>query len=291
MPVASTAAALVAVTAVAATGSLIGPEVTGMNFEQMHMKRLFVLLVLAALPALAQTPAQPAFRSASDAARALYEAANAGNSDQIAKILGGPVSLASCSDPTRDQIERRQFQEKYRQMHRIGPGMRGSLTLYIGAENWPFPVPIVCVKGSCRFDAEAGAKEITYRRVGQNELAAIAASDRFAAEQKHAIEGNQESSGEPFTALFAKLKPGSPDSAPVPFHGYNFRVRPAGKTQGGADAVRLVAWPAEYRSSGVMTFVVSEGGAVYEKDLGVNTPAVAGGLTAVRKDGKWTVVN
>jgi hypothetical protein len=262
-----------------------------MNFEQIHMNRLFAFLALAALPGLAQTPGQPTFPSGSDAAQALYQAVNAGNTEQIAKILGGPVSLASGSDPARDQIERQEFQEKYREMHRVGPGIGGSLTLYIGAQNWPFPVPIVCAKGSCRFDAEGGAKEIMYRRVGQNELAAIAACDRFAADQKHADQGNEESPDGPFTALLAKVKSESPDSAPVLFHGYNFRLRPAGNRQDGAQAVRLVAWPAEYRSSGVMTFIVTEGGAVYEKDLGVNTPAVADGLTAIRKDEKWTVVD
>ena len=59
------------------------------------------------------------------------------------------------------------------QMHRIGPDVNGTLSLYIGAENWPFPIPLVQKDGAWRFDADPGGQEVLYRRLGDNEFTAI----------------------------------------------------------------------------------------------------------------------
>src|ERR1700726_166922 len=91
-----------------------------------------------------------------------------------------------------------------------------------------------------------------------------------------------------WSRLVAKAASGSANSDPVLFHGYYFRLLPMGqdksKSSGG---FALIAYPAEYRSSGVMTFVVGKNGIVYEKDLGGNTSTVASTMTAFHKDGTW----
>ena len=76
---------------------------------------------------------------------------------------------------TQDKVERELFVQKYQEMHRLGREADGSVTLYIGAENWPFPIPLVATNGVWRFDPDAGAKEVTFRRIGDNELRALRA--------------------------------------------------------------------------------------------------------------------
>jgi hypothetical protein len=77
---------------------------------------------------------------------------------------------------------------------------------------------------------------------------------------------------------------------PVLFHGYHFQVLATSATAGGGKTVGgfvFVAYPAEYRSSGVMTFFVTANGVVYEKDLGTNTSSLANAMATFRKDSSW----
>jgi hypothetical protein len=245
-----------------------------------------------ALPGLAQPSAQPKFQSTVEATKALFQAVQTNNEEAIAKILGGPTELTSSPDAGQDKIEREMFVEKYQEMHRLGREADGSVTLYIGAENWPFPIPLVATNGAWRFDPEAGAKEVTFRRIGENELMAITACHEFAAaEKRYRIDPNSIGPADVSPAsLVAKAASGSADASPVQLHGYYFRVlssQGAGRQRSGRFV--LVAYPAEYRSSGVMTFVVSENDIVYEKDLGANTSALAGAMAAFHKDATWRV--
>ncbi len=89
---------------------------------------------------------------------------------------------------------------------------------------------------------------------------------------------------------------------PVPFHGYYYRILTAqGKNApGGAysylvkgsmiGGFALVAYPAEYRNSGVMTFIVNHDGKVFQKDLGKNTAAVASAMKEYNPDQSWVEV-
>jgi hypothetical protein len=236
--------------------------------------------------ALAQQSAQPAFPSAGAAAQSLFQAAQNNDERTIASILGGPTELTSSHDPGVDKADRERFVEKYQQMHRFGRESDGSVTLYIGAENWPFPVPLVRENGGWRFDPEAGKKELLVRRIGENELTAIEYCHRFAdAEKQYKQEPANPASSSP-TSLVAKAASGSSSGDPVLLEGYYFRlVRvQAGKRSA---AIALIAYPAEYRSSGVMTFVMLQSGVIYEKDLGANTTAVASGMTSFHKDASW----
>jgi hypothetical protein len=238
--------------------------------------------------ALAQQSAQPAFPSAGAATQSLFQAVQNNDEQSISSILGGPTELTSPHDPGVDKVDRELFVEKYQEMHRLGREPDGSVTLYIGAENWPFPIPLVNESGSWRFDPDAGKKEVLLRRIGENELIAIENCYRFAAAEKQYKQAPADPTGSSPTSLVAKASNGSSSGDPVLLDGYYFRLArvPGGE---GAATISLIAYPAEYRSSGVMTFVVLQNGMVYEKDLGANTTTVASGLTSFHKDASWRI--
>jgi hypothetical protein len=192
-------------------------------------------------------------------------------------------------DQVQEELDRKLFVENFQEMHRLGREADGSVILYIGAENWPFPFTLVEKDGSWRFDAEQGRNEILFRRIGENELSAIATCHEFvAAEKEYSTAPNatnpEESSP---TSLVAKAAAGS-SGGPIRLYGYYFRVVPKREAKGRNGFV-FIAYPAEYRSSGVMTFVVTEDGVVYEKDLGADTSTLAGSMTSFHKDATWRV--
>jgi hypothetical protein len=199
--------------------------------------------------------------------------------------------------------------------------------LVIGREDWPFPIPLVRKDGTWRFDTAAGRAEILYRRIGRNELNAIETALAYVdAQQEYAeqgVAGNgvyaQRVVSRPGTkdGLYWPAQSGA-DESPLgelaasaaaegyragqqraPYHGYYYKVltRQGPNAPGGAmdyvvrgrmiGGFALVAYPAEYRNSGVMTFLVNHQGNVYEKDLGPNTARVAAGMTAFNPDNSW----
>lgn len=243
----------------------------------------FLLAAIGGCRMVAQTSAQLTFPSAGDAAQSLFEAVKKSDLPAIARILGGPTDLASSSDDDRDKIERELFAEKYEQMHRIGRDADGSMTLYLGAENWPLPIPLVQKQGMWRFDPEIGAREILYRRIGDNEFAAISLCHDFVAGRKAGVGAEHGIVLSPARFLLASTS----DGQPVPFRGYYFRVLRGTRP----DHLTLVAYPAEYRSAGVMTFVVTNKGVVYEKDLGPGSSSLASAMRAFHKDQTWRNVD
>jgi hypothetical protein len=164
---------------------MINPRVQKFSGRVRFATLPFAILAIwatgGAFPGLAQPSAQPRFQSTFEASQTLFQAVQTNHEEAIAKILGGPTELTSSRDAGQDKIEREMFVEKYHEMHRLGREADGSVTLYIGAENWPFPIPLVATNGAWRFDREAGAKEVTFRRIGDNELTAIANCHEFAA--------------------------------------------------------------------------------------------------------------
>jgi hypothetical protein len=258
---------------------------------------LAIWTTTGAYPSLAQQSAQQTFSSAAEAGQKLFQAVQSNDIQAVANILGGPAELASSGDEVEDKPDRELFVRKYQQMHRLGREADRSVTLYIGAENWPFPIPLVEKNGAWRFDPDAGLKEVLFRRIGENELTAIAACHEFvAAERQHRPQPNTVNPADGFAASLLARAAGEPVGGdPVLFQGYYFHVlatrpmngvHPAaeGKTTGG---FALIAYPAEYRLSGVMTFIVTGKDIVYEKDLGSNTSALAIAMTTFHKDATW----
>ena len=237
---------------------------------------LLTLSLACAQVTLAQQPDQRTFASAEEASHALFVAVEADETGAIAKILG-PDEITHSSDPQQDKLDRAQFVRKYREMHRLARERDGEVVLYVGAENWPFPIPLISHNGQWRYDADAGQQEVLYRRIGENEVTAIETCHTFVATlkrpQANAMANNRA------TSLLNTAHAGD---KPVPVRGYTFRIL----TNGGAPA--LVAYPSAYGSSGVMTFIVSDTGVVYQKDLGANTEKVATAMTVYHRDSTWT---
>jgi hypothetical protein len=254
-----------------------------------------------AYQALAQQTGQQTFLSAADASQSLFQAVQNNNITAIANILAGPTDLTSCGNEAQDKADRELFVQKYQEMHRLGREAEGTVTLYIGAENWPFPVPLVEKNGTWHFDQDAGLKEVLFRRIGENELAAIIVLHEFVAAEKgyRAVtkaETNTKDPANNFPAsLVAQAAGQSASQEPVLLDGYRFRVLATRPTNGSrpttegkpAGGFALIAYPAEYRSSGVMTFIVTGRDVVYEKDLGADTSGLASAMTTFAKDATW----
>jgi hypothetical protein len=265
-------------------------ETFTVRFALGFASTIFLTLLLLALllvagftsSSFAQSIPSRTFASAGEAANALVEAAKKQDEQALEAILGAGKEVTSSSDEVEDKLEREQFSQKYQEMHRLVREPDGTTVLYIGAENWPFPIPLVSKDGAWYFDPETGKQEILFRRIGENEATAIAVCEEFAMAKNE--EGAKASSEDPITKFAESLvsavaqNAGNTDSNL--FHGYYFRTvtnsaseaSSPGKKQG---SLKLIAYPAEYKSSGVMTFVVTRHGIVYKKDLGPGTSTVA----------------
>jgi hypothetical protein len=225
----------------------------------------FALLCAAAIrPCLAAPPSQTTFASPQDASRALVAAVGAQDERAMTQILGGGKALISAEDAAQDGLDRQFFVQKYREMHRWSRNHGGTTTLYLGAENWAFPIPLVFANGAWRFNSDAGSEEILFRRIGENEMAAIGRC------------GSLFTGGAPSATKMPK---------PILFHGYYFHTL---STSDGVLAA--IAYPAVYRSSGVMTFIVTQDGGLSEKDLGPGTTKVAAAMNKYQPDKTWTPV-
>jgi hypothetical protein len=220
---------------------------------------------------------QATFMSAKEAGHALFLAVRNRDERAVTEILQEGNSPVSADEELQNRLDRERFVQKYEEMHRWVREAHGGMVLYIGAENWPFPIPLVSRNGVWRFDSDAGMHEIRYRRIGENEVTAIALCQALVA-QSHP------GAADAADGITAAIKRGGrAGHTPVAFHGYYFRRL----TQSG-NRFAAIAYPAAYRSSGVMTFIVDPDGGAYEKDLGPNTGKVAGTMTAYRIDGTWT---
>ena len=239
-----------------------------------------LLIVGFASLSSAQDLQRRTFSSPGEATDALFQAAQKEDEPALEAILGAGKEVTSSSDQEEDKLEREQFSEKYQEMHRLVKEADGSAVLYIGAENWPFPIPLVSNNGEWYFDSDRGKQEIVFRRVGENEAAAIEVCEEFAiARNARAAKGASE---DPITRFAQNLaSAGTVNTESNPFQGYYFRIvtRSSASQVSGRSrkkgALTLVAYPAEYQSSGVMTFVVTRHGVVYERDLGPGTPTLA----------------
>jgi len=117
---------------------------------------------------------QQTFDSPGAAVDALVTATEAGDMKTLRSILGSDAEpILSSGDPVADQNARDNFAAKYREMHRSTYNAQGRVILYVGAENWPLPIPVVKKDNAWLFDTSAGAAELVYRRIGQNELHTI----------------------------------------------------------------------------------------------------------------------
>jgi hypothetical protein len=262
---------------------------------------LLLLVVGLEGSSFAQESQPKRFTSPGEASKALFEAAQKEDEHALEAILGAGKEVTSSSDEVEDKLEREQFTRKYQEMHRLVEEPDRKTVLYIGAENWPFPIPLVSENGAWYFEPMTGSQEILFRRIGENETTAIEVCEEFAltrtVDDAKVTSDAKAASQDPITRFAQSLVTADADSnthaggnkESYLFHGYYFRRVTGSSAAGGGKkkGLALVAYPAEYRSSGVKTFIVTKKGIVFEKDLGPGTTTVAPAIS-VRSSG-WRV--
>jgi hypothetical protein len=295
------------------------------SLPQLAMAAL-LLTVCFPSRSVAQQSGQKTFSSAEEASHALLTAAQNNDEKALLEILGPEgKQIVSSGDETEDAHSRANFVQRYQEMHRLVKEPDGTTILYIGAKNWPTPTPLMNKGSFWYFDTVAGKKEILYRRIGRNELSAIrvcqelvAAQKEYYAEHKEYAQkifsdegqhnglywkpaaGESQSPIGPLVALAVAEGYSQPlEGAPTPYRGYYFHILTRqGKNGSGAaksfivdgkmtEGFAFVAYPAEYRSSGVMTFLINEDGVVYQKDLGRKTDALAKAMKEYKPNSSW----
>jgi Protein of unknown function (DUF2950) len=295
-----------------------------------HVRLLAGLVAIASLglmtpPAEAQQP----FANPDEATGALATAVKSGMKQNILKVLGADgEDIISSGDDVADTDARSKFVAAYDAKHSVKVDGKKAL-LIIGADDFAFPIPLIHTKAGWEFDTDEGRQEILYRRIGRNELDAIQTCLAFVdAENEYAEKDRGDGVG--LYAQRIVSSPGKKDglywpsdsndsplgqlaadasaegyksgSEPQPYHGYYYRIL----TQQGASApggalnyvvkgkmiggFALVAYPADYGNSGVMTFMVSHAGTVYQRDLGENTEARVKSMTSFDPDKTWSKV-
>ncbi|MGA8676071.1 MAG: DUF2950 domain-containing protein [Candidatus Acidiferrales bacterium] len=298
---------------------------------------LLVLLILAMLltsrtSAAQAISGQKTFSSPSEAVKNLMDAARSGDPAQLVPIIGPQAgALIASGDLGAAKQVLANFVKAYNEKHAISSEAQGFEFLQVGKGDWPFPFPIVRDGETWYFDIDRGNEEILDRRVGRNELGAIAVCEGFVQSQKdyaakghdgnfhgiyaqqfHSDPGKQNglywpvSKGQPESPMgplvaSAALENSSQQSAgdPAPYYGYFYKILTAqgpdapggeksyivdGKLTGG---FALIAYPAKYASSGVMTFIVNQDGIVYQQDLGEQTTDLASKITTYNPDSSW----
>ena len=275
---------------------------------------------------------QQSFASPEDALKAVLADLKSGNVSRLVRIFGpGIEPILNSGDPVADKNGRQRFAAAAGEQHHFD-GSGDTLTLVVGKDDWPFPIPLKKVDGHWRFDTAAGQEEILNRRIGQNELStiqtmlAVVDAQRDFANLQRQQSGTAEyaqhilstpgkkdglfwptAEGEPPSPLgplvaearAAGYRRGTREEAPTPYHGYFFKVLTSqgpNAPGGAADYIvngkmiggfGLVAWPARFGDSGVMTFIVNHEGVVYQKDLGPRTVELAPAIGSFDPDPSW----
>jgi hypothetical protein len=302
---------------------------------------LVCILALVAIGFLArrassQSTPHRTFATPEEAVTVLMATVKAGNVDELLAIFGPDgKQLLDTSDPATARMNRQVFAVAAAERWRLEDAAANRKTLVIGNEDWPFPVPLMKDAKGWRFDTAAGKEEVLARRIGRNELAAIATVRAYVtAQQRYAEQGHD---GKPAGLYAMKFQsdPGKEDGLywptargekrsplgdlvaqaaeegrplggrgdqPSPLHGYFFKVLTSqgSAASGGSKSYvvdgamsggfALIAWPAQYDVTGVMTFMVNHDGIVREKDLGRATDAVARKTTTYNPDSSWQQV-
>lgn len=289
---------------------------------------MLVVAVQSSRPVMQRT-----FESPVQAGNALQKAARSGDPNSLVRVLGGEAKvLITTGEPESDKAAMDTFVYKYDQMNRWVAMSDGSRVLYIGADNFAFPVPLAKnVSGNWYFDAVAGSDEIRARQIGRNELLAIDACYAIAnAEELYFTNGGDSpayaqriisttgkqdglywpaSASEPSSPLgqlsqFPKASLASlAADQPFVIDGYTLRILTAqgegalngaqnyivdGKMNGG---FAIVATPLKYGETGIMTFMISREGIVYERDFGPDTAEITGSIHEYDPDDDWSAVN
>jgi len=298
------------------------------------MLSLALTCLIWGLPGRLLAADEERFSSPQAAVDALKAAVEARDTNALHAIFGPIAHGLVSSDVVEAAEERELFMERVKEKVNLVAETDSRRELQLGADGWPFPIPLVKQEGRWLFDVEAGKEEILNRRIGGNELGAIEVCRAYVQAQREyasvarnggeVLEYAQHLRSTPgahdglywSTRTGEELSPLGPLVAQArvegyrrqtkiltddqsPYHGYYFQIltrqgkhAPGGKYNyiinghmiGG---FALVAWPAEWGNTGVMTFIVNQQGKVYQKNLGPKTLSLAKAMTTYDPDSAW----
>jgi hypothetical protein len=298
------------------------------------LSKLASLIVVILVATATTASAQQKFATPDEAANALAGAVRVNDQKAMLKILGSRgAGIIASEDDAQDAADRARFISAFDAKHRIVMEGDSKATLVLGADDFPFAIPIVRKDGAWQLDTDAGRVELLSRRIGRNELSTIQTCLAYVDAQNEYAEKDRSGAGSGIYAQRFFSQPGqkdglywaatkADDESPLgdlfaqatregyrvgggrtPYHGYYFKIltKQGPNAPGGSldyvvrgkmiGGFALVAYPAEYGNSGVMTFLVSHAGTVYEKDLGRASERIAERITAYNPDQTWRKVD
>jgi len=297
-----------------------------MKTKPMILRTLAAAFVAATfaggLAVASAAQAQQAFKTPEAAADALVDGIARNDDAQVRTVLGPDfrryIPTASASD------DRTNFLEAWSRGHRIVPSGNERAMVEVGTNGWTVPIPLQKTASGWQFDTKAAPAEMRARRIGRNELATIQVMLAYTDAQEEFYASNPDRRAVKHFAMRSLSSPGKrdglywaslPDEPESPlgaqfadarhgqaYHGYVFRILTAqGKdAPGGAksyvrnglmtEGYALIAHPERYGDTGVMSFIVSRDGVVYQKNLGPNGAAIARAISAYNPDSSWEKV-
>ena len=301
--------------------------------------KAWLTLVLTCLLLLPQgrllAAGEARFSSPQAAVDALKAAVEASDTNALHAIFGPAGHALVSVDVVEAAEEHELFMSRVKEKINLVAASDCKQELQLGADGWPFPIPLVKQDGNWRFDVEAGREEIFNRRVGANELGAIQVCQAYVQAQRDYASEDRNADEVLEYAQHLRSTPGAHDGLywttrtgdelsplgplvaqahgegyrrktkiltdePSPYHGYFFKIltRQGKHASGGKynyiinghmiAGCALVAWPAEWGNTGVMTFIVNQRGKVYQKNLGPKTASIAAAMTIYDPDPTWT---
>ncbi len=317
-------------------------ETNGQKGRVHSSRRIFFIAALLvcvqfigvwSVPILAAA-AQKLFSTPEDALKGLVDAVTTRDKAALDQIFGPSSKELLSGDAVQDAAESEEFAKHVAEKTSFVKENDSKVIIYIGNENWPFPIPLVKTNGQWFYDTVAGKEEILNRRIGEDELTAILVCRTYVKAQREYILKDWDGDGVLAYAQKLRSDPGkknglfwrhAPDepASPlgeliaqarmegykkekslfkeqaVPFHGYYFKIltKQGGHAPGGkydyiingnmVGGFALVAFPANWGKSGVMTFIVNQQGKVFQKNLGTDTLKIAQEMDTYDPDGTW----
>jgi hypothetical protein len=292
-------------------------------------------LLALTLPVCASAADEQSFTAPQDAVNALVSAANNHDTNALHTIFGPEGHALISPDVVQATEDYKMFVQRLAEKTQLVNNSDSNVTLEIGADGWPFPIPLVKQGGQWFFDTAAGRQEILARRVGMDETGAMNVCNAYVEAQREYAGQDRLGDGVLAYAQFLRSTPGTHDGlfwptnqpgeelSPLgplvaqarvegyqrtakmlndeqaPYHGYYFKIltRQGKQAPGGKydyiingrmiAGFALVAWPAEWGDTGVMTFIVNQQGRVYQKNLGPKTVKIARAITTYDPDDTW----
>jgi hypothetical protein len=297
---------------------------------------LALVSFMMVLPGRLPAAGEERFASPEAAVDVLKTAVEVSDTNRLHAIFGPDAHALVSIDVVEAHEERELFMRRVKERINLVAASDSKQELQLGADGWPFPVPLVRQDGKWFFDIDAGREEILNRRIGVNELGAIQVCRAYAQAQREYASVDRDGDEVLEYAQHLRSTPGTHDGlywstktgdelSPLgplvaqareegyrqqtkiltevqsPYHDYYFKILTAqGKHAPGGKynyvinghmiaGFALVAWPAEWGNTGVMTFIVNQQGKVYQKNLGPKTASIARALSAYDPDPAWTL--